>query len=315
MIIAIAGSVILTRLGLRPLTRLTDHAGRIGRARDLAARISYSGPSDEVGRLTVTFNDMLSRLAVAFNAQQDFLAEAAHELRTPLASLLGNADLLARYGDDLDRRATALAAIRIEGRRTMRLLNDLLRSVQADAGWRLELRPTSLAEVLCSVVENSRLDQTYNTPALATLFLLAHQVEWMLEQVSRTLDETTRDEASARERLASELELLFHSAEVNRNLYLVLFDFVPLGARGERFQSLFRSFFERCRRRDEEIVEQGIRQRVFRRVRPEDAAMTIRALVDGYCLQWLMGPATDPIQSYRDRCRAVLGAFLLRPQP
>ncbi len=158
LIIAIAGSVILTRLGLRPLTRLTDHAGRIGRARDLAARISYSGPSDEVGRLTVTFNDMLSRLAVAFNAQQDFLAEAAHELRTPLASLLGNADLLARYGDDLDRRATALAAIRIEGRRTMRLLNDLLRSVQADAGWRLELRPTSLAEVLCSVVENSRLD-------------------------------------------------------------------------------------------------------------------------------------------------------------
>jgi AcrR family transcriptional regulator len=145
--------------------------------------------------------------------------------------------------------------------------------------------------------------------------LLYGVLEWMLEQVSRTLDETTRDEASARERLASELELLFHSAEVNRNLYLVLFDFVPLGARGERFQSLFRSFFDRCRRRDEEIVEQGIRQRVFRRVRPEDAAMTIRALVDGYCLQWLMGPATDPIQSYRDRCRAVLGAFLLRPQP
>ena len=145
--------------------------------------------------------------------------------------------------------------------------------------------------------------------------LLYGVLEWVLEQVSRTLDETTRDETSPRERLASELELLFHSAEVNRNLYLVLFDFVPMGTRGERFQSLFGSFFERCRRRDEEIVAEGIRQRAFRRVHPADAAATIRALVDGYCLQWLMGPPTVPIQMYRDRCRAVLGAFLLRPQP
>lgn len=144
--------------------------------------------------------------------------------------------------------------------------------------------------------------------------LLYGVLEWLLEQVNRTLDETARDDVSARTRLASELEVLFHSAEVNRNLYLVLFDFVPLGARAERFRSLFRTFFERCRRRDEAIVEEGIRQRVFRRIAPEDAAATIRALVDGYCLQWLMGPADTPIQSYRDRCRAVLGAFLLRPQ-
>lgn len=157
LLIAMIGSVILTRLGLRPLTRLADYAARVGQARDLAARISYLGPADEVGRLTVTFNEMLSRLEAAFKAQQNFLAEAAHELRTPLATLLGNADLLARYGDDPDRRAAALAALHIEGRRTTRLLNDLLLSVQADAGWRLELRPTSLAEVLCSVVENSRL--------------------------------------------------------------------------------------------------------------------------------------------------------------
>jgi signal transduction histidine kinase len=157
LIMAVAGSYILTRLGLRPLTRLANHAARIGQARDLAARISSSGPADEVGRLTVTFNEMLSRLEAAFNTQQNFLAEAAHELRTPLASLLGNADLLARYGDDPDRRAAALAAIHLEGRRTTRLLNDLLLSVQADAGWHLELRSMSLAGVLQSVVENSRL--------------------------------------------------------------------------------------------------------------------------------------------------------------
>jgi len=167
LIIAAAGSTVLTRLGLRPLTRLADHATRIERARDLAARIPYSGPSDEVGSLTITFNEMLARLETAFAAQQHFLAEAAHELRTPLASLLGNADLLARYGDDAERRAATLTAIRAEGRRTARLLSDLLLSVQADAGWRLELRPTPLADILCYVADNARLHANGVTIALA----------------------------------------------------------------------------------------------------------------------------------------------------
>ncbi len=150
------GSYGLTRLGLRPLTRLAALADRVGHARDLAARIPGSGPPDEVGRLAATFNDMLARLQAAFDAQRDFLAEAAHELRTPLASLIGNADLLNRYGDDPGRRAPAVEAIRAEGRRTARLLNDLLLSVQADAGWRLELRPTVIADVLNSVIAAAR---------------------------------------------------------------------------------------------------------------------------------------------------------------
>ncbi|MBI3361487.1 MAG: HAMP domain-containing histidine kinase, partial [Chloroflexi bacterium] len=150
------GSYGLTRLGLRPLTRLAALAARIGHARDLAARIPYSGSPDEIGRLTVTFNDMLARLQSAFDAERHFLAEASHELRTPLAALLGNADLLARYGDHPERRAIALDAIRAEGRRLTRLLGDLILSVQADSGWRLELRSTSLAEVLQSVIASAR---------------------------------------------------------------------------------------------------------------------------------------------------------------
>ncbi|HEV2233395.1 MAG TPA: TetR/AcrR family transcriptional regulator [Terriglobia bacterium] len=135
--------------------------------------------------------------------------------------------------------------------------------------------------------------------------------EWLLVQVDHTLDDVSLGDGPPRTKLAAELEVLFHSAEVNRKLYLVLFDFVPLGAREERFRSLFTGFFERCRNRDMAIVEEGIKQKQFRRVKAEDAAITIRALVDGYCLQWLMGPETVAIDIYRDRCRAVLGAYLL----
>ena len=142
--------------------------------------------------------------------------------------------------------------------------------------------------------------------------LLHAVLRWLFNQLDRTLDEVARSGDSPRSRLAAELEVLFHSAEVNRKLYLVLFDYVALGTRTERFKSLFADFFERSRNRDVGVVEDGIRQQQFRRVRPEDAATTIRALVDGYCLQWLMGPETVPIETYRDRCRAVLGAYLLR---
>jgi len=142
--------------------------------------------------------------------------------------------------------------------------------------------------------------------------LLSGVLEWLLRQLNQTLDEVLQAEESARGKLVSELEVLFHSAEVNRKLYLVFFDFVALGTRHERFRSHLASFFAACHRRDMEIVELGIREQQFRRVNPEDAAATIRALVDGYCLQWLLGPSDTPIETCRDRCRAVLGAYLLR---
>ena len=142
--------------------------------------------------------------------------------------------------------------------------------------------------------------------------LLYAVLEWLLKQLHRALDEVVEAQGSAREKLVAELEVLFHSAEVNRKLYLIYFDFVALGSRLGRFKGLFENFFEVCRERDMGIIERGMKEQQFRRVNPADAAMTIRALVDGYCLQWLMGPENSPIEAYRDRCRSVLGAYLLR---
>ena len=142
--------------------------------------------------------------------------------------------------------------------------------------------------------------------------LLFAILDWLLRQVSRTLDDVVRAQDSPRGRLVAELEVLFHSAEVNRKLYLVLFDYLRLGIRSERFRSLLVGFLENCRRRDITIIEDGVKSQQFRRVNPESAAVTIRALVDGFCLQWLLAPDAAPLEIYRDRCRAVLGAYLLR---
>jgi TetR/AcrR family transcriptional regulator, fatty acid metabolism regulator protein len=142
--------------------------------------------------------------------------------------------------------------------------------------------------------------------------LLLAVLDWLLTQLDRGLEEIAASGQPARARLAAELELLFHSAEVNRKLYLVFFDYVSLGTRRQRFRERFDGFLARCRERDRAIVEEGIRDRQFRRVNPSEAASTIRALVDGYCLEWLLSSDAPPVEVYRDRCRSVLGAYLLR---
>lgn len=141
--------------------------------------------------------------------------------------------------------------------------------------------------------------------------LLYGVLRWLLAQVSRSLEEVANSPDTPRARLAAELEVLFHSTEVNRKLYLVLFDYVSYGARSERFRGLMAGFLEECRERDTKLIEEGIRQKQFRRVAAREAAATIRALVDGYCLQWIMAPEGTPIEDYRNLCRAVLGAYLL----
>jgi len=141
--------------------------------------------------------------------------------------------------------------------------------------------------------------------------LLYGILKWLLAQVNQSLDEVAQSEDTPRARLAAELEVLFHSTEVNRKLYLVYYDYVSLGTRNGRFRQLLTDFLDECRLRDTALIEEGIRARQFRRVPAADAASTIRALVDGYCLQWLMATEGTPIENYRNLCRAVLGAYLL----
>jgi signal transduction histidine kinase len=78
---------------LRPLRQITDTVRRIT-GEDLHERLALGGPADELTELGDTFDAMLARLEAAFTAQQLFAANAAHELRTPLAVMRAELDLL-----------------------------------------------------------------------------------------------------------------------------------------------------------------------------------------------------------------------------
>lgn len=78
---------------LKPVEEITDVAREI-QASDLSRRIALEGPDDELRRLADTFDGMLERLDRAFTSQRQFLADTSHDLRTPLAVIQSNVELI-----------------------------------------------------------------------------------------------------------------------------------------------------------------------------------------------------------------------------
>jgi signal transduction histidine kinase len=112
----------LTRRGLRPLRRLAVAAGEIERTADPSRRLPVGGPRDEVGQLTGVLNRMLASLEAARAGERRFLADASHELRTPVTTLLGNVEYAARHGADPE----VLEELVRDAERLARLVDDLL---------------------------------------------------------------------------------------------------------------------------------------------------------------------------------------------
>jgi signal transduction histidine kinase len=110
---------------LRPVEALRLGAEEISAAQ--VGRLPVPEGDDELHRLAVTLNRMLDRLEAARNRQRTFVADAAHELRSPIASLRTQLDVAAHVGEP-----PALADLSVEVDRLGRLVDDLLLLARAD---------------------------------------------------------------------------------------------------------------------------------------------------------------------------------------
>ena len=126
---AIGGYALAARV-FRPIKRLTNSARAIAQG-DLAQRVPVPLSHDDVHALAVSFNDMAQRLGDAFTRQRRFIADASHELRTPVAAIRSLSEV-ALIQEDHAAAVQALQAVHKESERLGRLISDLLMLVRAD---------------------------------------------------------------------------------------------------------------------------------------------------------------------------------------
>jgi len=119
----------LTGRTLRPVGRMADAAMQIAPAS--GARLPINDPDDELGRLGTTFNGLLERLDGALLQQRRFLADAAHELRTPLARMRGRLEVAALGKGN---GSPVLTELQEDLLRMSRQVDELLQLARADAG-------------------------------------------------------------------------------------------------------------------------------------------------------------------------------------
>jgi two-component system, OmpR family, sensor histidine kinase MprB len=147
----------VARNGLRPVRRLTHAVEEITRTERLDP-IPVEG-NDEVARLAVAFNAMLTALSASQDRQRQLVADAGHELRTPLTSLRTNLDLLAQADSSTalspEARRELLADVRAQISEMTTLIGDLV-ELARDEQVGSSVEPVELAAVVSQAVTRVR---------------------------------------------------------------------------------------------------------------------------------------------------------------
>lgn len=153
----------VVHLGLRPVKRMTSVATAIAGG-DLSHRVPDADPRTEAGELGTALNQMMGRIEAAFdertraeNRLRRFVADASHELRTPIATIRGYAELFRSGG--LEERAELADAMRRTEQEAVRmstLVDDLLLLARLDQGRPLESEPVDLSQLADDAARDAR---------------------------------------------------------------------------------------------------------------------------------------------------------------
>jgi signal transduction histidine kinase len=173
------GGYLLSRRALRPVDRITVTARSIS-IRNLSERLPNGTSSDELQRLTETFNAMLERLESAVGQIKQFTADASHELRGPLSFVRTVAEVALRNPKIDTESREAFTDIVGEVGRSAVLLEDMLTLARADArSAEAELETLDVAPVLRSIYERALPIATERGLSL-TSRIPAHEPAWVI---------------------------------------------------------------------------------------------------------------------------------------
>lgn len=128
--ISVLGQYYATQ-ALSPIARITRKVNSI-RADNLYTRLDSVNAKDELAELTRTFNNMLDRLQISFDLQNNFINHASHELRNPLTAIIGQTEIAQAKERSVEEYRTSLKKIELEASRLDTLVNGLLKLAKTD---------------------------------------------------------------------------------------------------------------------------------------------------------------------------------------
>jgi heavy metal sensor kinase len=155
VIIAALGGYVLAARALAPIDTITRTARRIS-SEDLSARLDLPSTNDEVGRLSATFDEMLTRLDAAFRRERRFVADASHELRTPLAAMQAILSVMREGRRTPEEYEQTLSDLAEETDRLRTLVENLMLLARSDRQHPPVRESVDLSALLDSVTEGLR---------------------------------------------------------------------------------------------------------------------------------------------------------------
>ena len=144
---------VIARFVLRPVAQLTGTVNQMG-PQNLGQRIHWSGAQDELRDLADSVDDMLNRVAIGFEGQRRFAANASHELRTPLAVQRTLVEVAMTTSGGIDPDLNRLGAqLLLVNERNERLIEGLLVLAESDRGL-IGTTPVHLDELVAAALTN-----------------------------------------------------------------------------------------------------------------------------------------------------------------
>jgi heavy metal sensor kinase len=153
VVASVAGGYLIIGRALRPVDHITERARQIG-AGDLHQRLEYTDSSSEMASLTSVLNEMFDRLQRMFESQKQFVQDASHEIRSPLAALRLRLEVALRQPRSAEEYRRVIESSLQDVERLTALAEDLFLLARADSNnLTMELREISLCEVLSGVCD------------------------------------------------------------------------------------------------------------------------------------------------------------------
>jgi len=153
LLLSTIGGWFLAKAALRPVDEIMRTAQDIT-ASNLSRRLPVPKTNDEIGRLSATLNDMISRLESSFERIRQFTADASHELRTPLTILTGELELSLRSRKTPQEYQDVISSALQEVLRLSHVVESLLLLSRSDMGQvSLHKEPTNLTETLADLAD------------------------------------------------------------------------------------------------------------------------------------------------------------------